>query len=670
MATLSPEQTAAYAGADPAGLIEVMAGLYFPRTPVPDVAAWRNQVRQTLRDLAERVRHDQLGPAAAADLIDRRFFGRGTQVERRTSEIVDILREAPTTPDPALVTQARRLLRQHAPAAKKAARERAAAPAPPAAGRPADPPRRQAGQAGVAATSAPVNAEVTTLDATRTFLTGLADHLRDQVLARTTTARTALAGRHADTGTLGLLDRVHTHTTALIGTCEQALDHVNGHHGLMEAAVDGTPEAADLDFYRPDTPRQEASPMASPSDDHAAPATAEPVCTAINFTTEHPFEHDPSAAAEPDWPEGYERCCQPAGAQVHHSDDLPDSPQTDPDRTDRDRLARGAYIAAWSSPQWQRDRAREWDAGRVEAQPRDAAYAHADAILADRAQIAAGPGAARLETMRDNGITRCPSWCPQADDEHDHEAHIGPPTTFTSADGDTVTVRPRVSWWSDIEPAVELSVTPAEGGDGTLVLTAAELGRLQQLSSEALDQAQQHDDATTESGKPAYPGAYSETIDVAHDVTDPAAAAAAIDLQARASGYYLAENSDDDSTGPYLDWSSRTEPGVRHLEVGDGTDTTSLSVTTPQLQQLHDGIGRLVGVVGVVDSGVEDPGQLSLDDEGDGAYIDWSMSEDGIRYVEFGDGFDAVRLELTDAQLREWHERLALQLQLDEAEET
>lgn len=329
------------------------------------------------------------------------------------------------------------------------------------------------------------------------------------------------------------------------------------------------------------------------------------------------------------------------------------------ERSDRDVLARGAYISAWP-PRWQRDRAQEFDAGRVEPEQRDAAYAHADQVLADRAQVAAGPGAERLEAMRGNGIVRCPPWCPQDVDEHDHEAHIGPPTTFTTGDGDTVSVRPRVSWWSDIEPAVELNVTPAEGGDGTLVLTAAELTRLQQLSNDVLGEAQrQHHDAALETGKPAYPGAFCESIDAGHHVDDPAAAAAPIDLHARAGGYYLADN----STGPYLDWSSRTEAGVRNLEIGDGTDTTSLSLSTPELQQLRDGIGRLVGVL---DDGEDDPGQLAPGDEGEGAYIDWSVSEGGVRHVEFGDGNGgAVQLELTDAQLREWHQRLALQVQLD-----
>lgn len=189
-------------------------------------------------------------------------------------------------------------------------------------------------------------------------------------------------------------------------------------------------------------------------------------------------------------------------------------------------------------------------------------------------------------------------------------------------------------------------------------------GRLQQLSNQVLDQAQQqHHDTALATGKPAYPGAYCETADADHDVDDPAAAAVALDLQARAGGYYLTENNADDDSGPYLDSTSRTEAGMRHLEVGDGTDTTSIALTTAELQQLRDGIGRLAGAV---DDGEEDPGQLCPGDEGDGAYIDWSVSQDGVRHVDFGAGDgSAVQLELTDAQLRELHDRLALQVQLD-----
>ena len=369
--------------------------------------------------------------------------------------------------------------------------------------------------------------------------------------------------------------------------------------------------------------------------------------------------------------DGYTTTFDPTGVQERPMTSPPAHPSAPPETTttagptqptERDLLARGAHIAVWSSPQRQRDRAREWDAGRVEAEQRAAAYEHADEIIAARAQIASGPGGNRMEAMREHGIVRCPSWCPQNADEHDHEEHIGPPTTFTTNDGDTVSVRPRVSWWPDTEPTVELAITPAEGGDGTLVLTAAELGRLQQLSNEVLGEAaQQHHNPARATGKPAYPGAFSEAAGADHDVNDPAAAATAIDLQSRAASYCLNEDTgDDNSNGPYMDWSWRTEDGVRHFEIGDGTDTTNISMTTDQLQQLHNDIGR---VAGVLDDGAEDPGQLSLND---GAYVDWSVTRAEIRSIEFGDGVDAVQLELTDTQLLELHQRLGLQLHFDE----
>jgi hypothetical protein len=131
-AVLNPEQTRAYAGADPAGLITLLAGIYFPITPARDVASWQNRTRQQLHALADRVRERQLGPAAAADMLDRWAYGCGTQTTRYTSRIVDLLNAASDNPDPALVAQARRLLRQHAPAARRAARARAATPPGPA----------------------------------------------------------------------------------------------------------------------------------------------------------------------------------------------------------------------------------------------------------------------------------------------------------------------------------------------------------------------------------------------------------------------------------------------------------------------------------------------------------------------------------------------------------
>ncbi|SNY72915.1 hypothetical protein [Paractinoplanes atraurantiacus] len=459
--------------------------------------------------------------------------------------------------------------------------------------------------------TAPGSAETANIDAARGFFTSLHAHLHDDLTARVSTARATLAGRRIDAATLATLDRIRTQISGMAATCAIGVEHLDAYHGNLEQAVNSTPEAADTDFYRPDTGATAAA---------AGPGT-----------------------------------------------DVPTAELAEP--SERDLLARGAHIAVSTVPRRQRDRAREWDAGRVDAQERTAAYEYADAVLADRAQIAAGPGAERMTTMRDHGILRCPAWCPQSDDEHEHEAHIGPPRTFTTEDSDTITVRPRVSWWDGVEPAVELTVTPAEDGDGALVLTGADLARLQQLSTDVLaDAEQQYDHPDRATGKPAYPGAVSEHAGAEHAVDDPAAAAAALDLQSRAGGYYLNEDSagGDESSGPYLDWSSRAEDGTRQLEVGDGVDAITLDLCPADLQQLRDDLGRLVGAA---TDGAEDPGQLQLDGEDDGAYIDWSITRDGVRQVEFGDSVDAVQLELTDAQLREWHARLESQAQLDGQDE-
>jgi hypothetical protein len=273
--------------------------------------------------------------------------------------------------------------------------------------------------------------------------------------------------------------------------------------------------------------------------------------------------------------------------------------------------------------------------------------------------------------MRDNGITRCPDWCPQDDDEHQYEEHIGPGASFTTEEGDTVTVRPHVSWWSDVDPSVEIAITPAEGGDGTLRLSPAELAQLQQVSTAVLDDAlRQHKQAPDAQGKRAYPGAVLEANDAGCEVSSAAAAAEALDLKSRASGYYFYEDDQDedesDDGGPYLDWSSRNSAtGARRLEAGDGTDAAVLELTGDELRELRDGIGRLIGAV---NDGQDDPGTLVTGDDED-AYIDWSTTRDGVRRVEFGDGDDAVVLTMPESRLREWYERLTLQVRLDEQDD-
>ncbi|SNY72913.1 ADP-ribosyltransferase [Paractinoplanes atraurantiacus] len=100
-------------------------------------------------------------------------------------------------------------------------------------------------------------AEVTTaqtanIDAARAFLASLGEHLSSQLSARVSTARATLAARHADTSTLTLFDRIHTHIASMAATCESGVEHLDAYHGNLEQAVNATPEAADTDFYCPD----------------------------------------------------------------------------------------------------------------------------------------------------------------------------------------------------------------------------------------------------------------------------------------------------------------------------------------------------------------------------------------------------------------------------------
>jgi hypothetical protein len=101
--------------------------------------------------------------------------------------------------------------------------------------------------------SAPVSAETANIDAARGFFTSLGEHLSGGLSARVYTARATLAGRRTDTATLAILDRISAHITAMAATCESGVGHLDAYHGSLEQAVNSTPEAADTDFYRPDT---------------------------------------------------------------------------------------------------------------------------------------------------------------------------------------------------------------------------------------------------------------------------------------------------------------------------------------------------------------------------------------------------------------------------------
>ncbi|MEV4281542.1 hypothetical protein [Actinoplanes xinjiangensis] len=113
---------------------------------------------------------------------------------------------------------------------------------------------------------------------------------------------------------------------------------------------------------------------------------------------------------------------------------------------------------------------------------------------------------------------------------------------------------------------------------------------------------------------------------------------------------------------------STTVPVTARAGSNTATWTPATATAPPlngaQLRELRDGIGRLIGAV---NDGQDDPGVLVPgDDEDEGAYIDWSSVEDGVRSVEFSDGDTAVVLDMPEHRLREWYERLALQVQLDE----
>lgn len=75
----------------------------------------------------------------------------------------------------------------------------------------------------------------------------------------------------------------------------------------------------------------------------------------------------------------------------------------------------------------------------------------------------------RSAIMKDHGITRCPMWCIQPNDEDNFEAHISVTTEFTTGHGQTVSIRFHQTWWEGGDDTIIL--TPVLDSDGELVLT-------------------------------------------------------------------------------------------------------------------------------------------------------------------------------------------------------
>jgi hypothetical protein len=126
-------------------------------------------------------------------------------------------------------------------------------------------------------TAAVTSAETTNIEAARAFFTSLGAHLRGDLSARASTARATLAARNAGTTILTVLDRIHAHLAGMAATCDAGVEHLDSYHGTLEQAVNATSEAADTDFYRPDTPAA-AAPRGQQAGgaDHAAGAGPAP----------------------------------------------------------------------------------------------------------------------------------------------------------------------------------------------------------------------------------------------------------------------------------------------------------------------------------------------------------------------------------------------------------
>jgi hypothetical protein len=110
MAKLTPEQTLAYAAANPARFIEIAAEQAFPTVPTNSPSAYHNTERRKLREIAAQVRRGQLTIEQAANRIEAEYRYNVDMISRKTNPIARTLRAAPPTPDTATVAAARRVL--------------------------------------------------------------------------------------------------------------------------------------------------------------------------------------------------------------------------------------------------------------------------------------------------------------------------------------------------------------------------------------------------------------------------------------------------------------------------------------------------------------------------------------------------------------------------------
>lgn len=110
--------------------------------------------------------------------------------------------------------------------------------------------------------------------------------------------------------------------------------------------------------------------------------------------------------------------------------------------------------------------------------------------------------------MDENGITRCPQWCVQPENEHEEGAHHSHPITFETVDKDQVALRVRASFYDTTDNVIFMQVTPDE--DGEVALNFTDMQRLVQIGEQLMEMVESFWTLSDSPWKEAYPGSAAD----------------------------------------------------------------------------------------------------------------------------------------------------------------
>lgn len=116
----------------------------------------------------------------------------------------------------------------------------------------------------------------------------------------------------------------------------------------------------------------------------------------------------------------------------------------------------------------------------------------------------------RAEMMKWHGITTCPRWCNQSDEEYANESHVSDWVELPIDDDGVFRARALVSWWEEGDDYVQIESTLEQ-----TTLSASEAAALRQLIENAEDLLGDEDNV-----KWAYPGAEEDAAAAAAEDDD------------------------------------------------------------------------------------------------------------------------------------------------------